>query len=339
MKLFKKEHETIIKVLLFGIPLLLLALGASSSYYTVDSNEEAVVIRWGKFYETHHSGLHFKLPFGIDQKWIVKTALIHVEEFGFRSKKNGAESFISKEDLEKESAMLTGDLNVAEVKWVVLYRISDSFKFLFAASDPVRNIRDVAESIMRRVVGDRLVSDVLTTGRVEIAADAKKLMQEVLDRYDLGITILGVKLQDVNPPDVVRPSFNEVNAAKQEQEKVINMAEKIYNQEIPKARGQAEETIAKAEGNSTSILNHARGDAEKFGLMLKSYKAAPQLTRKRLYLETMQELLQRFNNVRIIDPNIKALLPLTAPAPTTSSPAVPPATQQAAAATTLNENK
>lgn len=310
MKLFQKEQETLLKIVILGGLFILLALGSTSSYFVVDSNEEAVIIRLGQYYDTYPPGLHFKLPFGIDRKYILKTDLVHTQEFGFRTIAAESKAVIPESELERESLMLTGDLNVAEVKWVVLYRISNSFKYLFATSDPIRNIRDVSESVMRRVVGDRLVSDVLTTGRVEIAGESKKLLQEVLDRYDLGITILGVKLLDVNPPDLVRPSFNEVNAAKQEQEKMINLAEKSYNQEIPKAKGVALETIATAEGKAMSILNRAKGDAEKFAAMVSVYRQSPQMTKKRLYLETMGELLERFDHLKIIDPDIKALLPL-----------------------------
>ena len=175
---------------------------------------------------------------------------------------------------------------------------------------PERNIRDASESIMRRVVGDRLVNEVLTTGRAEIASEAKVLMQELLDRYDFGVRILTVELQDVNPPESVKPSFNEVNSAKQEQEKTINQAEKQYNKVIPEARGKADKTISKAQGYAEALINRAKGDAEKFNSMLKEYRKAPSVTKKRIYLETMEELFERFGKLVIVDSKVKGVLPV-----------------------------
>lgn len=196
---------------------LLLAVGFFTSYYTVEPDEEAVVIRLGRYLDTTQPGLHFKIPFGVDRVIKVKTKIVHQEEFGFRTQSlDTRRTTYSSRNLDEESLMLTGDLNVAEVQWVVQYQISDPFKFLFKTSEPVRNIRDVSESIMRRVVGDIMVTEVLTTGRVGIAGDAKQLMQEVLDKYDMGVLIRSIKLQDVNPPKKVQASFNDVNAAKQE---------------------------------------------------------------------------------------------------------------------------
>jgi membrane protease subunit HflK len=206
--------------------------------------------------------------------------------------------------------MLTGDLNVAEVQWVVQYQISDPFKFLFQTSEAVRNIRDVSESIIRRVVGDKLVTDVLTTGRVEIASTAKVLMQEVLDRYDMGVNIKSIKLQDVNPPKTVQDSFNEVNSAKQEQEKMVNQAEESYNKIIPEARGKAEKLVAEAEAFAEASINRAFGDAERFNAQYKEYKKAPAITRKRIYLQTMQQLYSKLDGITIIDPKVKGLLPI-----------------------------
>src|SRR5690606_17316960 len=242
--------------------ILLLVAGAYTSFYTVQPSEEAVVTRFGRYDRTTSPGLHFLLPFGVEQATIVRTKLVLQEEFGFRTRdvRSNVTSY-AKDDFTKESLMLTGDLNVADVEWIVQYQISDPKKYLFAAQDPRRNIRDVSEAIMRRVVGDRIVNEVLTTGRVEIASEAQKLTQEVLDKYDIGIRVVTVKLQDVNPPDMVKPTFNEVNAAKQEQEKAINMAEEVYNKIIPEARGKAEETISNAEGYASAVVNRAKGDS------------------------------------------------------------------------------
>ncbi len=290
-----------------GFLVIIAVIFLSTSFYTVQPDEEAVIIRFGRYVDTYPPGLHFKFPFGIDKKIKVRTKRIHQREFGFRTQATRAYRGASYED---ESLMLSGDLNVADVKWVVQFNISDPFKYLFKTSSPERNIRDVSESIMRRVVGDRLVTDVLTTGRVEIADQAKILMQEVLNKYDMGIRINAVKLQDVNPPDTVKPSFNEVNEAKQEQEKVINQAEEAYNKVIPEARGKADKMISEAEGFGSAIVNRAHGDANKFRAMLTEYKRAPAVTRQRMYLETMEKIMSRFEDITIVDSKVKGLLPI-----------------------------
>lgn len=308
----KKELGKSGKIFSLIFFVLIAIVGIKSAYYTVEPDEEAIIIRFGKYIATYPPGLHFKLPFGVDDVINVKTKRVLQAEFGFRTAMNSSSSRTqySQKEFDEESLMLTGDLNVADVEWVVQYQIADPFKFLFQTSEPEQNIKDVSESIMRRVVGDRLVTDVLTTGRVEIANDARILMQEVLDKYDMGIKVVTVKLQDVNPPNVVKPSFNEVNEAKQEQEKVINQAEEAYNKVIPEARGKGEKLVSEAEGYATSVINRSLGDAEKFESVLKEYQRAPAITKKRIYLETMESLFQKFNNITIVDGQLKGLLPI-----------------------------
>jgi len=283
-----------------------------TSFYTVEPDEEAVVIRLGRYFTTNQPGLHFKVPFGIDRVIKVETKRILQEEFGFRTAdSNRRRTQYSSKSFDDESLMLTGDLNVADVEWAVQYQISDPFKYVFQSSDPRRNIRDVSESIMRRVVGDRLVGEVLTTGRAEVATEAKILMQDILDKkYDIGVKIITVKLQDVNPPEKVKPSFNEVNKAKQQQETVINQAEEEYNRVIPEARGQADKLISEAEAFSTALINRSLGDAGKFNSVYQEYKRAPKITKRRIYLETMENLFSNIKNIMIVDPNIKGLLPI-----------------------------
>jgi modulator of FtsH protease HflK len=290
---------------------VLVVVAALTMFYTVQPSEEAVVLRLGKYHATNPPGLHFKLPFGFDKVIKVKTKLVHQDEFGFRSSGDrGQRTRYSSKYYKNESLMLTGDLNVADVEWIVQYQISDPRKLLFNVRDVNENIRDVSQSIMRRVVGDRTVNSVLTVGRVEVAEEAKKLIQEVLDYYDMGVRIVTVKLQDVNPPEPVKPSFNEVNEAKQEQEKVINNAEKFYNNVIPEARGKAQQKIADAEGYAAELLNHAKGDAENFLAKLNAYKRAPKITRTRLYLETIEELYQRLSEMTLVDSGVKGILPV-----------------------------
>ena len=289
----------------------LLVVGGFTSFYTVEPDEEAVVIRFGKYLTTNSPGLHFKVPMGVDSVIKVKTKRVLQAEFGFRTKDtNSRRTTYSSRNYKDESLMLTGDLNVADVEWAVQFQISDPFKYLFQTSSPEQNIRDVSESIMRRVVGDRSVTDILTTGKVEIETRALELMQDVLNKYDLGVRIVTVKLQDVNPPEVVKRSFNEVNEAKQEQEKSINQAEGQYNKIIPEARGKAEKLVSEAEGYATAQLNQALGDAEKFEAILKEYNRAPKVTRKRIYLETMSAIFRKFENVTVVDPQVKGLLPV-----------------------------
>ncbi len=298
----------------FKLPLIiiiLIAIGARTSFYTVEPDEEAVVIRLGEYIATEGPGPHFKIPFGVDEIIKVKTQVVHQLEFGFKTvDSRPAITKYAKRDYTQESLMLTGDLNVADVEWVVQYQISDPFKYLFQTSQPVKNIRDISESIMRRVVGDRLVTEVLTTGRVEIAGDAKVLMQEVLDKYDMGIRITTIKLQDVNPPKAVQDSFNDVNSAKQEQEKMLNQAEKSYNRVIPEAKGKAEQLIAEAEGFAKEVVNKAIGDTTRFNELAIEYKKAPEVTEKRIYLETMEELYKRISGITIVDKKVKGLLPI-----------------------------
>ena len=310
VEMLKKYSKSILSV----IVIVVILMGLKSIFYTVATDEEAVVIRWGRYIGTFPPGLHFKIPFGIDKNINVKTKRILQEEFGFRSINSlSRRTQYNEAPYEDESLMLTGDLNVADVEWVVQYQIADPFKYLFQTKAPIRNIRDVSESIMRRVIGDRLVTEVLTTGRVAIASDAKELMQKVLDRYDTGVRIVAVELQDVNPPELVKASFNEVNEAKQEQEKAINQAEEAYNKVIPEARGKAEKMISEAEGYANALINRSLGDGKKFEAIVKEYKRSPVITKKRIYLETLETIFKQMEDVVIIDPKVRGIVPVFGP--------------------------
>lgn len=301
------------KVLIYAALLVVTIWGVYSSFFTVDVSEEGVVTRFGAYNRTAPSGMHGKLPFGIERVVKVQSKRILQEEFGFRTRKaggTGERSEYEKSEYASESLMLTGDLNVADVEWIVQFRIADPWKYLFHARDVIRNVRDVSMSIMRRVVGDRLVGDVLTTGRVEIADQARVLTQEVLDQYDMGIRIERIILQGANPPEKVKPAFNDVNTAKQEQEQTINNAEREYNKIIPEARGKAEKLISDAEAYAIDIENRAKGDAAQFDEVHAAYRKAPDVTKKRLYIDALEEVLGKASNVTIVDPQIKALLPL-----------------------------
>jgi modulator of FtsH protease HflK len=301
------------------IPLLILVglialTGVFTSFYTVDVSEEGVVTRFGAYHRTAPSGMHFKFPFGLERVHKVQSKRILQEEFGFRTREVRGErgSTFDKQQYVHESLMLTGDLNVADVEWILQYRISDPWKYLFHARDVQRNIRDISMSIMRRVVGDRLVGDVLTTGRVEIADQARTLSQEVLDHYDMGIHVERIILQGVNPPEKVKPSFHEVNAAKQEQEQTINLAEREYNRVIPEARGKGEKLVSDAEGFAIDVVNRARGNASRFEQVLNEYRRAPEITRRRMYIDTMEEIFSNVERFTVIDSQVKGVLPIYA---------------------------
>ena len=307
----KKQFEGLKKYLIPGGIGIIALISLMGSFYTVQPDERAVIIRLGRYSTTNGPGLHFKFPFGIDEKYIVKTELVHQMELGFRTLDvRTPRTQYSSRNFALESLMLTGDLNVADVEWVIQYRIEDPFKYIFNSRDPEKNIRDAAESIMRRVVGDKLVSEVLTTGRAKVASDAKLLMQDVLNKYDLGIKIINIQLQDVSPPDSVKQAFNEVNEAKQEQEKLINEAEEEYNKIIPRARGKAEKQISRARGYADALVNRSKGDAKKFESVLKAYKTAPNITKKRIYLETMEEIFKTMDEITIVDEDVKGVLPI-----------------------------
>ena len=271
-----------------------LAVLLSTLVYTVEPDGRAVVKRFGKVVDVADPGLHFKLPFGIDTATFVPTERILKEEFGFRTVEAGRRSEYRVDgDLLAESLMLTGDLNVIDVQWVVQYRISDPEKYLHQVRRQTDTIRDVSEAVMRRIVGNRLASDVLTVGRVSIADATKAAIQDILDNYHMGVRLAAVELQDVTPPDKVKPAFNEVNEARQERERLINEAEKRRNTVIPKARGEAKQVVAEANAYKTRRVNAAKGETARFSSIRTEYEQAPEVTRRRLFLETVDEVLPR----------------------------------------------
>lgn len=292
---------------LVGIAVLVVA---SSSWFTVQPEETALVLRFGEVVRTQGPGLHFKWPYGIEQVIHVPTARVLKEEFGFRTTGiDDRRSSYSSEGYRDESLMLTGDLNVIDVQWIVQYRIEDPMRFLFNLRDTPQTIRDISESVMRRIVGNRLGSDVLTVGRVEISRKVRDEMQRILESYGAGVSLVTVELQDVTPPDPVKPAFNEVNEARQDRERTINQAQEQANREIPKARGEGQRMVTEAEGAAVERVNRARGEAERFNAIYKEYQAVPDVTRRRLYLEAMTAILPAVKDVYVVDENQKALLP------------------------------
>jgi len=278
--------------------------------YSIGPDEVGVIQRFGKYVRTVDPGLHVKIPFGIEKVTPVKVKKIFKEEFGFRTVLAGVKTRYSTKQFLEESLMLTGDLNILDVRWIVQFKVKDPVKLLFATRNPLENVRDMSEVVMSRLCGDYRVDDMLTTKRGEIDHEAQVELQALLDEYNTGIQVVTVKLLDVNPPDKVKPAFNEVNQAKQEKERMINEAWEEYNKIIPKAKGEALRTVSQAEGYALDKVNRAQGDTARFLATWEEYQKAPEITRKRLYLETMSNVMSQVKEKYIIDPQQKTILPL-----------------------------
>ncbi len=281
-----------------------------SSFFQIDTEEAGVVTRFGKYVRTVDPGLHFKVPF-VEKVYKVPVERQQKLEFGFRTESAGINTEYSRDgDTRDESLMLTGDLNLADVEWVVQYRIDDPYQYLFKVRNPQLTLRDLSEAAMRQVVGDRTVNEVLTVGRTEIGSRLEELVQEICTEYSLGVRIDQVVLQDVNPPEAVKAAFNAVNQAQQEKETLINQAKAEYNKVIPKARGEALETIQKAEGYATERVNNAEGEVSRFNALYSEFVKAPEVTQRRIFLETMADVLPRVGTVLITDQDGNNVLPV-----------------------------
>lgn len=278
--------------------------------YTVPSDSVGIVQRFGKYSTERTSGLHFKLPLGIDTVTILPVKRQLKQEFGFATSGATNSSQARPNDLAQQSQMVTGDLNAALVEWVVQYRISEPLKFLFEVRNPDETLRDLSESVMREVVGDRTVDEVITIGRQEIENDALVNMQELVGKYAIGVSIDQVQLKNINPPRPVQESFNEVNQAQQEKESLINAARREYNKVIPLAEGEKDQRIRAADGYRLKRVNEAEGDASRFNSVLYEYLKAPEVTRRRIYIETMQEVLPGLDSKIVVDENSQQILPL-----------------------------
>jgi len=297
------------------VVLIILFLISISCFYTVDVDEVGVVQRFGRYDRTTQPGLRFKLPSGIEKVSKVKVRFVFKEEFGFRTLEPGVRTrYATPSAYEGESLMLTGDLNVAVVPWIVQYRINDEYKYLFKVRNVRSTLRDLSESTMRLVVGDRSIDEVLSK-REEIADAAKELLQKELDEAETGIRVSTIEMKKTEPPEPVKPSFNEVNQSIQEKEKLIYQAREAYNKAIPAAKGDAEKTIKSAEGYALDRVNRSKGDASRFLAQYEEYKKAEDVTRKRLYLETIQEIFPKLGNKYIVDSDQRNFLPLLNMAP------------------------
>lgn len=315
-----------------GVLAIIIVVELFTCFYRVDASEQGVVLRYGKHVRTSQPGLQMKWPWPVESIYKVPVQRIQTLEFGLKTEAAGrrtqyAPPTASQLDV---SEMLTGDLNLAQVEWIVQYRVSDPVKYLFNIgdveyistsrlpagvwSDPnpavPDTIRDVSESVLRSLVGDRSVDAVLTFGREQIAADAKLEIQRMLDSYDAGVQIVTVKLQSTSPPEDVKDAFQEVNRARQNKERVVNEAEGERNRQIPAAEGKRDQAISEAEGYADRVVLETKGEIAAFEAKLKEYEKAPDVTKTRLYLEAMEEVLGGVGEKTIIDESVQGVLPL-----------------------------
>jgi len=291
---------------------ILVLIAGFTMFYTIQAESQGVVLRFGKYIKTVNPGLHVKAPFGIDTYEIVQVERQLKQEFGFATSgsTNRSQYNPSSAEREHERNMVTGDLNAATVEWIVQYRVEEPQSFLFKVREPQDTLRDISESVMRTVVGDRTVDEVITIGRQEIESEALIQMQRLVDKYELGLKVDQVQLKDVNPPKPVQSSFNEVNQAQQEREQMINVANGEYNKIIPRARGEADQKIQSAAGYALKRVNEAEGDVSRFIAILTEYLKAPEVTKRRLYLETMEKVIPKLGKKIIIDADAQQILPL-----------------------------
>ncbi len=297
--------------LLWLVPIVVVLIVAYTAIYTVQAESQGVVLRFGKYTKTVDPGLRFKLPLGIDQVSIVPVRRQLKQEFGFGTAgATNSLQYSNQSEQEQERSMVTGDLSAATVEWIIQYRIQDPKEYLFKVREPADTLRDISESVMRSVVGDRTVDEVITIGRQEIEIEALQNLQSLVDKYELGLSIDQVQLKNVNPPGPVQPSFNEVNQAQQEREKMINVANGEYNKVVPRASGEAEQKIQAAEGYALKRVNEAEGDVSRFNAVFTEYSKAPEVTKQRIYIETMRDVLPSLGKKIILDDKANQILPL-----------------------------
>jgi membrane protease subunit HflK len=294
---------------LIVLAVLVLLVGLNS-YYTVEPQETAVVQRFGRFIYTADAGLHFKIPFGIETVRKVVTGRVLQREYGYRTVQPGVRSRFVEKGYEEESMMLSGDLNVVDLQWTVQYKVQNPVDFLFQVQDVEGTLDDISESVVRRIVGNRYADEVLTIGRSAVADKARNEIQQIMDQYKTGLQIVTVKLQNANPPNPVKAAFNEVNEARQEKERMINDAQQAYNQKVPKAMGEARQTITQADGYALERVNRSEGEARRFLNILTEYEKAPDVTRRRMYIEASGDLIGHVDHLLVIDESQRNLLPL-----------------------------
>jgi len=302
----KVTPNVVIGVLVFIFVLIILA----TSVYVIDQKEQGVVLRFGRFIRLTEPGLHFKMPFGVERKYKMPTQMVLKEEFGFRTVRAGVNTVYLGEDFPEESIMLTGDLNIVDVEWIIQYRIVDPVNWLFAVDNQRKTIKDISQSVINLLVGDRAILDVIGSERANIEQMGQDMMNELYDKYGLGIRVTTVKLQNIVPPaGPVQAAFEDVNKAIQDRSRLINEGKQAYNETIPKAKGEAEQVIEQAKGYAVERVNEAEGDVARFLAVLKEYKRNPAVTRTRLYLEMYEEVFSGEEKTQLVDKHLKNFIP------------------------------
>lgn len=305
LKSFRFRPSTIIWIIILAF----LVFASFSSFYVVDETEQAVITRFGKYVSTVSSGLHLKMPFGIDKNYNVPVKVVQEEQFGFKTVKSGRNSEYRNNILE-ESSMLTGDLNIVDVEWIIQYRIEDPKQWLFGVYEKEQTIRDISRSAINTLVGDRAILDVMGSERQTIQDQAQQMMNDNFNSLGLGITVIAVQLQNIVPPEGVQEAFEDVNKAIQDMNRLINEGKEAYNAQIPKARGEADQQLQIAEGYAAERVNMAEGDVARFNSVYEEYRRAPRVTKERIYLETMNEIFGADKKPELIDSELKNVLPL-----------------------------
>ena len=291
------------------IIIALAVIAGFSSFYVVDETEQAVITRLGKYTKTEGPGLHTKLPFGIDKNYNVPVKVVQTEQFGFKTIKAGRNSEY-KNNISTESEMLTGDLNIVDVEWIIQYRIIDPKQWLFGVYEKQTTIRDISRSVINELVGDRAILSIMSAERSNIEVLALDMMNENFKKLGLGINVIAVKLQNIVPPSGVQAAYEDVNKAIQDMNRFINEGKEAYNTEIPKAQGEADRQLQVAEGYAAERVNMAKGDVARFNAVYEEYKRNPSVTKERIYLETMNEIFSSETKPEIIDGELKNVLPL-----------------------------
>ena len=310
VKKAKRVRKSIGPAMLFWLIVLALAVAVGfSSVYVVDETENAVITRFGKYKQTVGSGLHVKLPFGIDKNYNVDIKTLRAEQFGFKTEKSGRNNEY-KNNISEESEMLTGDLNIVDVEWVIQYKITDPKQWLFNVYEKEQTIRDISRSVINTLVGDRAIFDVISSDRSTIQNLAQEQMNENFKALGLGINVTTVQFQNVVPPVEVQAAFEDVNKASQDMKRLINEGKEEYNKEIPKAQGEADRQIQVAEGYAAERVNMAKGDVARFNAVYEEYKRSPKATKERIYLETMAEIFGSETKPELIDSELENLVPV-----------------------------
>ncbi|GAB1433595.1 FtsH protease activity modulator HflK [Spirochaetota bacterium] len=302
----KIKASTIILVLIIAVVIIL----GTTSFFVVDQTEQAVVLTLGKFTKIAEPGLHFKLPFGIQHNFNVKTRVVQTEQFGFRTAQLGIQTRYDDRAYQEESTMLTGDLNIVDVEWIIQYRISDPQAWLFNVEDKQKTIRDISQSVINMLAGDMTILDIIGARRIAIEEAGRQYMNDTLKSYGLGVDIIAIKLQNIVPPVGVQAAFEDVNKAIQDMNRLISEGKEAYNKEIPKTKGEADRIIQVAKGYAAERINRANGDVARFDSVYNEYRKAPDITRNRLYYEMMETVFADEKGVELIDNKLGNFLPI-----------------------------